>query len=49
MTAKTEATIEDLYHVPGHGKAEIIDGELVLMSPNWILAQPCFRSDLQKA
>lgn len=33
MTAKTEATIEDLYHVPGHGKAEIIDGELVLMSP----------------
>jgi len=33
MTVKTEATIEDLYHVPGHGKAEIIDGELVLMSP----------------
>lgn len=33
MAAKTEATIEDLYHVPGHGKAEIVNGELVLMSP----------------
>jgi Uma2 family endonuclease len=33
MTTKTEATIEDLYHVPGHGKAEIVNGELVLMSP----------------
>ena len=33
MTAKTQATIEDLYHVPGNGKAEIVDGELVLMSP----------------
>lgn len=32
MTAKTEATIEDLYHVPGDGKAEIVNGELVLMS-----------------
>ena len=33
MTAKTQATIEDLYHVPGNGKAEIVNGELVLMSP----------------
>lgn len=33
MSAKTEATIEDLYHVPEDGKAEIVDGELVLMSP----------------
>ena len=32
MAAKTEATIEDLYHVPGDGKAEIVNGELVLMS-----------------
>jgi Uma2 family endonuclease len=31
MTTKTEATIEDLYRVPG--KAEIVNGELVLMSP----------------
>jgi len=33
MSSKTEATIDDLYHVPENGKAEIVDGELVLMSP----------------
>jgi Uma2 family endonuclease len=33
MSTRTEATIEDLYNVPEDGKAEIIDGELVLMSP----------------
>lgn len=33
MATKTEATVEDLYHVPEDGKAEIVDGELVLMSP----------------
>jgi Uma2 family endonuclease len=33
MSAKTEATIEDLYRVPEHGKAEIVNGEVVLMSP----------------
>ena len=31
MTTKAEATIEDLYKIPG--KAEIVDGEIVLMSP----------------
>ena len=31
MTTKTEATIEDLYKV--EGKAELIDGEIVHMSP----------------
>lgn len=31
MTTKARATIDDLYHVPG--KAEIVNGELVLMSP----------------
>jgi Uma2 family endonuclease len=31
MTTKVQATIEDLYRVPG--KAEIVNGELVLMSP----------------
>jgi Uma2 family endonuclease len=31
MTTKARATIQDLYNAPG--KAEIIDGELVLMSP----------------
>ncbi len=33
MTAKTEATIDDLYRVPENGKAELVNGELVLMSP----------------
>jgi Uma2 family endonuclease len=33
MTASTPATIEDLYHVPENGKAEIVNGELVLMAP----------------
>jgi Uma2 family endonuclease len=31
MTTKAEATVEDLYQAPG--KAEIINGELVLISP----------------
>lgn len=33
MPAKIQATLEDLYHVPEDGKAEIVDGELVVMSP----------------
>jgi Uma2 family endonuclease len=33
MATKTEATIEDLYHVPEDGKAEIVNGDLRLMSP----------------
>lgn len=33
MTTRTEATVEDLYHVPDNGKAEIVNGELVVMSP----------------
>jgi Uma2 family endonuclease len=33
MTTKRQATIEDLYRVPEHGKAEIVNGELVLMAP----------------
>jgi Uma2 family endonuclease len=33
MSTKTQATIEDLYHVPENGKAEIVNGELRLMSP----------------
>ncbi len=31
--SKAQATVQDLYHVPENGKAEIVDGELVLMSP----------------
>jgi len=33
MPMKTQATIEDLYHVPENGKAEIVNGELRFMSP----------------
>ncbi len=33
MTTTTRATIEDLYHVPDNQKAELVDGEVVLMSP----------------
>jgi Uma2 family endonuclease len=33
MSTATRATIEDLYHVPEHGKAEIVNGKLVLMPP----------------
>lgn len=33
MAMRTEATIEDLYRVPDHGKAEIVNGEIVLMPP----------------
>lgn len=33
MSTRTEATIDDLYHVEENGKAEIVNGELVLMSP----------------
>lgn len=33
MITKTRATVEDLYHVPENGKAELVNGELVLMSP----------------
>src|SRR6266498_4714856 len=33
MTTKAKATIDDLYKVPGNAKAEIVNGEVVLMSP----------------
>jgi Uma2 family endonuclease len=33
MSTKVRATIEDLYEVPGNGKAEIVNGEIHLMSP----------------
>ena len=37
MTTKTQATIEDLYKVPENSKAEIVNGELVLMAPTGFL------------
>ena len=33
MSTKTEATVDDLYRVPEDGKAELVNGELVLMPP----------------
>jgi Uma2 family endonuclease len=33
MATKTQATIEDLYRLPDNGKAEIVNGEIILMSP----------------
>jgi Uma2 family endonuclease len=33
MATQSEATVADLYRVPDHGKAELVNGELVLMSP----------------
>lgn len=37
MRTKRKATIEDLYHVPEDGKAEIVDGEMVVMEPSGFL------------
>lgn len=37
MSSKTEATIEDLYRIPENGKAEIVNGELVLMAATGFL------------
>jgi Uma2 family endonuclease len=33
MGTRTEATVDDLYRVAQNGKAEIVNGELILMSP----------------
>jgi Uma2 family endonuclease len=33
MTTRVRAKIEDLYSVPDNAKAEIVDGEIILMSP----------------
>src|SRR5438093_6284554 len=33
MSTKVRATVEDLYNVPEHGKAELINGELVRFMP----------------
>jgi Uma2 family endonuclease len=34
MAHNREATVDDLYGVPEHGKAEIVDGKVVLMTPS---------------
>ena len=33
MSSRTRATIDDLYRVPENGKAELVNGEIVLMAP----------------
>jgi Uma2 family endonuclease len=33
MVTKSRATIEDLYHIPENGKAEIVNGEVVRFMP----------------
>lgn len=33
METGAQATVDDLYHVPEDGKAELIDGKIVPMSP----------------
>jgi len=33
MTTKTQATVEDLYRINDIGKAEVVNGEVILMSP----------------
>jgi Uma2 family endonuclease len=43
MTTKAKATFEDLYSVPEGAKAEIVDGEIVLMSPTG--ADPGYAGD----
>lgn len=32
MTVQTQEKLEDLYQVPGNRKAELVDGEIVMMS-----------------
>jgi Uma2 family endonuclease len=37
MTTKPKATVDELYNVPQHGKAELVQGELLLMAPTGFL------------
>jgi Uma2 family endonuclease len=37
MIIKNQATIEQLYHIPDNGKAELVNGELVPMAPTGFL------------
>jgi Uma2 family endonuclease len=43
MSTKAKATIEDLYFAPGNAKAEIVNGEIVPMSPTG--AKPGYAGD----
>jgi Uma2 family endonuclease len=37
MKTRAKATIDDLYHVPENGKAELINGEVVIIPPTGML------------
>jgi Uma2 family endonuclease len=37
MTTKFKATVQDLYNIPEHGKAEIVNGEVVRLMPTGAL------------
>jgi Uma2 family endonuclease len=37
MTTKPRPTIEDLYHIPDNGKAELVNGEIEIMPPTGYL------------
>lgn len=43
MATRTRGTIEDLYHVPEDGKAELVEGEIIRMSPTG--ASPGYAGD----
>src|SRR5258708_576759 len=38
VSTRAEATIDDLYRVPEHDKAELVNGEIVLMPRSGVLA-----------
>lgn len=42
MSLKTTATVEDLYRVPENGKAELVNGELVMEGSNRVLTWVCW-------
>ena len=37
MHPRAKATVEDLYRVPDNGKAELVDGEIVLIPPTGVI------------
>ena len=49
MKTKARATIEDLYTLPDNAKAEIVDGEIVLMSPTGDMPRVFCSNDIADA
>ncbi|MGH8590866.1 MAG: hypothetical protein ACREXX_16525 [Gammaproteobacteria bacterium] len=46
MSRRANATVEDLYGAPDKGKAEIVNGELILMAPHGRCTGASGRRDL---